>query len=120
MTSDQARADALSRLVPAAWPGQDGKGGFGGNQADFDSLIDLITSTIAPTTWTDAGGTGSIAPFPTGVYVDPQGVLRMLSEDKSGGLEAMRRSAINTGRAANARQTSQVRKISLTRLEREV
>lgn len=120
MTNDQARADALSRLGPAAWPGQNGKGGFGGNQADFDSLIDLITSTIAPTTWTDAGGNGSISPFPTGVYVDPQGVLRMLAEDMSGGLEAMRRSAINAGRAANARQTSQVRKVSLTRLEREV
>jgi hypothetical protein len=31
---------------------------------DYDSLIDVITSTISPTTWTDAGGTGSISPFP--------------------------------------------------------
>ena len=34
-------------------------------QADFDSLIDLITSTIEPTTWDDVGGPGSIAPFET-------------------------------------------------------
>ena len=47
-------------------PNQFGPGGLkGGNQADFDSLIDLITSTISPTSWTDSGGTGSIAPFET-------------------------------------------------------
>ena len=47
-------------------PNQFGPGGSkGGNQADFDSLIDLITSTIAPTSWTESGGTGSIAPFET-------------------------------------------------------
>jgi general secretion pathway protein D len=37
----------------------------GGAQADFDSLIDLITSTVAPTTWDTVGGPGSIAPFAT-------------------------------------------------------
>jgi general secretion pathway protein D len=47
-------------------PNQFGPGGAkGGNQADFDSLIELITSTISPTSWTDSGGTGSIAPFET-------------------------------------------------------
>ncbi|HEV3416297.1 MAG TPA: hypothetical protein VG056_05775, partial [Pirellulales bacterium] len=47
-------------------PNQFGPGGLkGGNQADFDSLIELITSTISPTSWTDSGGTGSIAPFET-------------------------------------------------------
>ena len=43
-----------------------GPGGLGGaSQADFDSLIDLITSTIQPESWTDIGGAGSIAPFDT-------------------------------------------------------
>ena len=43
-----------------------GPGGLGGGaQADFDSLIDLITSTVKPTTWDDVGGPGSIAPFET-------------------------------------------------------
>ncbi len=32
--------------------------------ADYDSLIDMITTIIAPTTWDDVGGPGSIAPFP--------------------------------------------------------
>jgi hypothetical protein len=120
MSSDQSRADSLSKLVPSSGLESSGKGGFGGNQADFDSLIDLITSTIAPTSWSDAGGTGSIAPFPTGVYVDAQGVLRTLCEDRSGGLDALRRSAATAVQSGNARQTSKIRKISLTRLEREV
>ena len=43
-----------------------GPGGLGGGaQADFDSLIDLITATIAPDTWDDVGGDGSIQGFPT-------------------------------------------------------
>ena len=43
-----------------------GPGGLGGGaQADFDSLIDLITSTIAPDTWDDVGGDGSIPGFAT-------------------------------------------------------
>ncbi len=33
-------------------------------QADFDSLIELITSTVKPTSWDAVGGPGSIAPFP--------------------------------------------------------
>jgi hypothetical protein len=32
-------------------------------EPDFDSLIDLITSTVKPTTWDVIGGSGSIAPF---------------------------------------------------------
>jgi general secretion pathway protein D len=37
----------------------------GGVQADFDTLIDLIVATIAPNTWDDVGGEGSIQGFPT-------------------------------------------------------
>lgn len=33
---------------------------------DFDTLIDLITSTVQPDTWTDNGGQGSINGFPRG------------------------------------------------------
>jgi general secretion pathway protein D len=44
-----------------------GPGGMGGGAAaaDFDTLIDLITSTIAPQSWDDVGGPGSIEGFPT-------------------------------------------------------
>jgi hypothetical protein len=33
---------------------------------DFDTLIDLITSTVQPDSWTDNGGQGSISGFPRG------------------------------------------------------
>lgn len=43
-----------------------GPGGLGGgNKADFDTLIQLITSTIQPTTWDDVGGQGSVKGFDT-------------------------------------------------------
>ena len=43
-----------------------GPGGMGGGvQADFDSLIELITTTVEPTTWDEVGGPGSISPFET-------------------------------------------------------
>jgi len=32
---------------------------------EFETLIDLITSTITPSTWSSAGGPGSIEPFPS-------------------------------------------------------
>jgi general secretion pathway protein D len=44
----------------AAGPG----GAGGGTNPDFDSLIDLITQTIAPPTWDHNGGKGSVAPAP--------------------------------------------------------
>ncbi len=33
-------------------------------EADFETLIDLITNTVVPSTWDDVGGHGSIAEFP--------------------------------------------------------
>src|SRR5262245_15544823 len=43
-----------------------GPGGMkGGQQADFDSLIDLIVNTIQPTTWSETGGPGAIQQFET-------------------------------------------------------
>jgi len=58
-------AGGLPAMIPGKQMGN-GPGGLGGAAlADFDSLIDLITSTIAPTTWDDVGGPGSIQPFAT-------------------------------------------------------
>lgn len=97
----------------------------GAAMADFQTLIDLITSTVAPTTWDDVGGPGSIAPFPTGVWVDAQGAVhRLLEEELSSRLDSLRDRA--TRRPAggqpggNARRDSELRKISLPRLERAV
>ncbi|MGD9722219.1 MAG: hypothetical protein AB7O59_11750 [Pirellulales bacterium] len=44
--------------------GQMGPGGMGGGaQADFDSLIELITTTVKPQTWDEVGGPGSVSEF---------------------------------------------------------
>ncbi len=68
-------------LAQVSAPGQPGTGmgnmptGFGpgglggGSQADFDSLMDLITATIEPTSWDQVGGAGSIAPFETNLSI---------------------------------------------------
>jgi general secretion pathway protein D len=43
-----------------------GPGGLGGGVvADFDTLIELMTSTITPDSWIDNGGKGTISGFPT-------------------------------------------------------
>lgn len=47
-------------------PGGVGPGGMGGAaMADFDTLMELITSTIAPDTWDEVGGAGAMEPYPT-------------------------------------------------------
>ena len=53
--------------------------------------MDLITSTVQPTTWDAVGGPGAMSKFPTGVYVDAQGVLRpLVKEELAGRLAALR------------------------------
>jgi hypothetical protein len=95
-------------------------GHFGGNQADFDPLIDLITSTVASQTWSEMGGPGSISPFPGGVYIDAQGVLRRLVKiDRSAALSQLRQVSLEQRTGNDVRQNSGLRKISLVRLERQ-
>ncbi|MCA9128327.1 MAG: DUF1598 domain-containing protein [Planctomycetales bacterium] len=63
--------------------GADGLAGSGNGvaggaaMADFQTLINLIETTIDPLGWAVAGGAGenSITPYPSGVYVDPRGHL---------------------------------------------
>jgi len=62
-------------------------------EPDFDSLIDLITSTVKPTSWDCVGGPGSIAPFEAGmalvfsqtdeVHQEVAELLRHLRESQS-------------------------------------
>ena len=46
-----------------------GGGGGGGGGADFQSLIELIQNTVAPTTWNTVGGSGAIQPFATNLSI---------------------------------------------------
>ncbi len=67
-------------------------GAAGGAQmADFESLINLIQTTVSPTTWSDVGGAGTIETFEGGVHVDPRGVLKPpRGEDAAGALAELR------------------------------
>ena len=113
---DRARARALADVGAVPFGGRGG-----GTMADFDSLIELITTTVAPETWEDVGGVGSIAPFPTGVYVDAQGVLRpLLREDDTGSLAALRASSRASTGPRDVRRSSPLRKVSLPRLEKHL
>ena len=65
-TGELTAADVMAQVnggestAAAAGPG----GAGGAAQPDFDSLIELITSTVAPETWDEGGGDASIQPFP--------------------------------------------------------
>lgn len=92
----------------------------GGPVADFDPLINLITSTIAPESWDEVGGPGAIDGFAGGVYVDAVGTLRRIDASSGGrSLAALRDEAARVGGNENVRATSRLRKVSLTRLERQ-
>ena len=112
--SDLARSSAIRATRETAPRG-------GGAQADFDSLIELITATVRPTSWDEVGGPGSVSEFQNGVYVDAEGVLRRkFVAQQAQGLAVARLAAMNTGENVDSRFRSPLRKISLTRLEKHV
>lgn len=114
IADDRTRTAALGRVAEQPWGGRGG-----GNEADFESLMELITSTVKPQTWEEVGGPGTIAPFPTGVYIDPAGVLQpLLGNDATGQLAALRHASLPNARHEDARRSSLLRKVSLNRLER--
>jgi hypothetical protein len=117
---DELRADAYEQAKRATGLP---RGRFGGSQADFDSLIDLIKSTIQPPTWDTGGGLGSAEGFEGGVYADADGTLRrVLDVDRTGRLATLHRDVrlqADSGSGAVAASVP-LRKISLTRLERHL
>lgn len=92
-----------------------------GTGADFQTLIQLIEQqTSGP--WQNVDGEGgTMTPFESGVRVDAKGVLKRVERrDAAGTLAAMivaaRKAALNGDVSAQ----SELRMVSLTRLEREV
>jgi hypothetical protein len=96
----------------------------GSASADFDSLIDLIVSTVAPDTWAEnGGGQAEVRPFPTGVWIDPQPVIATATAGSSCARPvATPRPAKPAGdpRHADPHRASPLRCVSLPRLEAEV
>ena len=92
----------------------------GGVQPDFDSLIQLITSTIAPPSWSEVGGPGSVEEFQGGVRVDSEGLLKKAELKSSAALADVRKSAAKASANRDPRRSSPLRRVSLTRLEKEL
>jgi hypothetical protein len=117
VVSDSHRNKVLGELrdTPAG-----GRGG--GVQPDFESLIELITSTISPTTWSDVGGPGAAKRFAGGVYVDVDGEMRRIEKPTSLDLGDLRETAAESASSSSndPRRPSALRKVSLSRLERAV
>lgn len=93
----------------------------GGSGADFGQLIELIQNeTSGP--WEDVGGTGgTISEFETGVRVDPNGLLYRLSRaEHTGRLEAIGVRARLADLNDDMAQSSPLRLVSLTRLEKAI
>ncbi len=93
----------------------------GGTGADFDSLIELIQDqTTGPWFDVDSEG-GDITEFESGVRVDPNGVLAMNArKDLSGNLAAMGVKAHKASLNKDMARQSNLRLVSLTRLERVI
>jgi hypothetical protein len=100
-------------------PTQGGAGGAA--NADFDSLIDLIQSTVEYDTWMENGsGEGEIQPFPTGVYADSTGALRF-SDQTLDSVNFKRKPIPNSvEQKSDVRMSTALRYVSLPRLERAI
>ena len=110
----QSRWNGLRAVARSAPQGGQG----GGAEADFESIIELMTATVQPDTWDVVGGPGAVKEFAGGVHVDPKGLLQRLdlsveSPDLLALKDAQKRPGVNT----DVRGTSRLRKVSLPRLE---
>ena len=117
---DRSRANLLATLasqgIAAPLPGQAG----GITEADFTPLIELITNTIANDSWLDTGqGLGTIQAYPAGVFVDSTGTLQKLKTDPESVVRGIGSGVFKDSGNRQPEWESELRKISLTRLERE-
>ena len=94
-------------------PGAGPRGG-GGAQADFDTLINLIQQTIEPDSWLQNGGTNTILPYPSGVYVDPKGHMKRIRASEQLRDELFRKTS---DLAHPWRTDSKLRTVSLKKLD---
>jgi hypothetical protein len=103
-----------------AMEGATGTGG--GSFADFQSLIDLIQTTVVPDTWEALGGPSTMAPYVQGVYVDAKGTVHECETFASSNAVDDLKSLLGASRGRPAdqslawRQPSAMRCVSLRRL----
>nr|AKB95193.1 hypothetical protein [uncultured bacterium] len=103
--------------------GNDARGG--GSIADFDSLMELIETTVSPETWEALGGPSNMFPYPQGVYVDASGTLKEIEwpadSDSTNKLKSIlvRPPAAGTSEFGDWKEPSPMRYVSLQRLLNE-
>lgn len=131
ISSSKSLTSVMTQIAETARPSGEtgermGTASGGASGADFDTLINLITSTVAPDTWDDVGGPGAIESFDGGVRVDAEGVLRQIRAASADGLRQLEQT-LDAARPTAARQDptdprrdSELRMVSLTRLQREL
>jgi len=117
LSDDRQRSIALREIYGIRQGAQGG-----GTQADFDSLIDLVQSTIEPDSWEEVGtGTGSIRGFEGGVYIDSDGLLNNRPPSANSHLpKAIDDRILNGQQNRNPHAPSKLRKVSITRLEKQI
>ncbi|MBM4002733.1 MAG: DUF1598 domain-containing protein [Planctomycetes bacterium] len=93
----------------------------GASAADFTSLMDLIKKTTGTPKpgWVDDGGVGTVEQFPAGVFVDAAGELRRTTFVDQGSRNSRNLMRATSGNR-DVRNYSELRKVSLPRLEREL
>jgi hypothetical protein len=141
MDSDVHRTNSLQHLSAYERGFQTGDtngafgGSFGGNGPaqsggisanDFVPLMDLIQGTIQTESWLATGtGEGTIQPFPSGVFVNGEGVLQRIAQDKTKKLAILKQNLrgaadkLSGATAADVLRHSDLRKVSLTELEKQ-
>lgn len=118
VADDRLRTGVLD--TAAGYSGDAGGAAGGGAMADFDSLINLITATLSPESWEALGGPGAIDSFPGGVFVDAGGRMQRLTVRDMAALSELRQRSFSASGNQDVRRASPLRKVSLTRLEKQL
>ncbi len=102
--------------------GGENPGAGGGAFADFDSLMELIETTVVPETWESLGGPSNMFPYPQGIYVDASGTIHQcdspMNDDATEQLKSMLDQSRDEsfGHFSDWKRASPLRFVSLRRL----
>jgi len=126
LASDTDRAALLSDLSEQRSESQqqylEKMGALAGgiSASDFNALINLVTNTISADSWeANGGGSGTIQPYPAGVYVDAEGNLNKIKIDPTRFKKRWPNlNGLWSSNSSDWELQSGLRMVSLTRLEK--
>ena len=119
-----------SGLSPSSAPSgtRVGNNQGGGSLADFTSLMELIQTTVSPDTWEALGGPSTMSPYPAGIVVDGEGLVKDAVTIGNGSildnievmLDADKPHETNRAGVGAWRLATRYRCVSLARLSQEI